>query len=295
MSAEPTMDFDEIADELYGLPPGDFTARRNAVARTARREGDRELAQRISTLRRPTQSAWILNQWIRRHPDGADDITELGAALREAQRRAAADRLRELSRQRQRVIADAAGQIGRLAAHLDVTLSDATERDIVSTLRAAAADDETADTLRRGRMVTAAEYTGFGPAGMFAVPEPVAATDTGDADAEATDHEARRERAEQELRRAEQHEADARRAADDARTRAADAARAVDTLAAQAQRLRDELGRVEHELGFARRRATAADSESATTATSLESSSAAVEKLRAEKLRAGHAQPRDQR
>ncbi|MBE7192499.1 MAG: hypothetical protein INR66_08420, partial [Gordonia polyisoprenivorans] len=112
--SESGLDFDEVADELYGLPPGDFTGRRNALARQARGAGDRDLAATIAALRRPTQSAWLLNQWIRRYPDGADEITELAAALRDAQRRVDAARMRDLSARRQQVIADVARRVAHL-------------------------------------------------------------------------------------------------------------------------------------------------------------------------------------
>lgn len=48
---------EEIADELYGLTPDRFVARRNELAKEARSEGDRKLAKAVSGLRRPTQSA----------------------------------------------------------------------------------------------------------------------------------------------------------------------------------------------------------------------------------------------
>lgn len=257
--------FIEAADELYGLAPTEFTAARNAFAKAARAAGNRDLGGRIAALRRPTQVAWLINQWIRRHPDGADAIVDVGAALRDAQRRAAADQLRELSKRRRAVVKAAAIEIGQLALDLNVTLSVAAERDVVQTLRAAMADDEVAEQLRRGWLVSAAEYSGFGPAGMFAVPDaaPEAAPTAPTAEpagAENPDKELieRRWEVREELARVEAVETRAHRAADAAAKVALDAARAVDELAAEADRLRAELDRVEHELGFARRRAEAA-------------------------------------
>ncbi|WHU49288.1 hypothetical protein QNM97_10100 [Gordonia sp. L191] len=286
--SESGLDFDEVADELYGLPPGDFTGRRNALARQARGAGDRDLATAIAALRRPTQSAWLLNQWIRRHPDGADEITELAAALRDAQRRADAARMRDLSARRQQVIAEVAGRVTHLAADLGVTVSGAADREIVATLRAAVADESTATLLCRGRMVAAAEYTGFGPAGIVAVPAPTTAEeaqgDTGDGRAGHGEAErsAAREHTRAELRRARETATSAQQGATDAQATATAARDAAEVLAADADRLRAELARVEQELGFARRRATAAEHEYASVAKESAAASARVAALEQE-------------
>ncbi|MGW4517724.1 hypothetical protein ACWEO4_38520 [Streptomyces sp. NPDC004393] len=51
------MGWDAVADELYGLPPGEFTAVRDERAKAARAAGDRDLAERIRRMRRPTLAA----------------------------------------------------------------------------------------------------------------------------------------------------------------------------------------------------------------------------------------------
>ncbi|MDT7789635.1 MAG: hypothetical protein QOF58_8054, partial [Pseudonocardiales bacterium] len=45
------MDLKPVADELYGLPPKEFTAARNAAAKQA---DDKDLAKAIADLRKPT-------------------------------------------------------------------------------------------------------------------------------------------------------------------------------------------------------------------------------------------------
>ncbi|MEP9394247.1 hypothetical protein ABLE92_16615 [Gordonia sp. VNQ95] len=275
-------DLDEIADELYGLTPADFTARRNVYAKGARQRGDRDLAATITALRRPTQSAWILNQWIRRHPDGIDAIVELGTALREAQRRGALGRLRDLADRRRHVIVDAAAGIGEVAADLGARMSPATEREITQTLRAAIADEATARLLGRGRLVVAAEYSGFGPAGIVAVPDaptedPADQANAGADDAtEAAEIETRRRHAEAELRRAESRRDDAQQAVSDAAESVSAAAAEVGTLTDETDRLRAELARAEQELGFARRRHSTADDAATAAAGELRSAERAV-------------------
>jgi hypothetical protein len=65
------VDLESTLDELYALRPQEFTAARDARAAEARRAGDRELADRIRALRRPTLSAWAGNLLVRGSPSGS--------------------------------------------------------------------------------------------------------------------------------------------------------------------------------------------------------------------------------
>ena len=49
---------EEAADELYGVPPGDFVATRNAHAALAKADGDGAAARAIAGLRKPNQAGW---------------------------------------------------------------------------------------------------------------------------------------------------------------------------------------------------------------------------------------------
>src|SRR5690625_1697312 len=55
------MDLDAVAEELYDTAPEDLVALRTARAAEATAAGDRELAQQVRALRKPTRSAWIAN------------------------------------------------------------------------------------------------------------------------------------------------------------------------------------------------------------------------------------------
>ncbi|MBO0715666.1 MAG: hypothetical protein J2P59_12980, partial [Acidimicrobiales bacterium] len=78
------MEVDAVADELYGLLPGEFTPARNARAADARRQGDREAAEAIMGLRRPTTGAWLANLVVRRYRQEVHELLELGEAMRRA-------------------------------------------------------------------------------------------------------------------------------------------------------------------------------------------------------------------
>jgi hypothetical protein len=55
------VDADELADELYALPPEQFTAAPNTRAKEAKAAGEKETAARIAALRKPTVLAWLAN------------------------------------------------------------------------------------------------------------------------------------------------------------------------------------------------------------------------------------------
>ncbi len=61
---------DEATAELYGSDPESFTERRTALAAQARTAGDRAAAKEIAGLRKPTRSAWMINQLARPRSTG---------------------------------------------------------------------------------------------------------------------------------------------------------------------------------------------------------------------------------
>ena len=67
MSADPLL---EVADRLYGLSPGDFTAARDAEAKAL--AADKGIAARVKALRKPSIAAWAINllvaEWALRRP-----------------------------------------------------------------------------------------------------------------------------------------------------------------------------------------------------------------------------------
>src|SRR3954447_4590679 len=73
---------DEAADDLYEVPFDDFIAERTTRAKALRKAGDKEAADEVAKLPKPSQVAWVANQLARA---GADDLLEAGEAIREAQ------------------------------------------------------------------------------------------------------------------------------------------------------------------------------------------------------------------
>src|SRR4051812_4918823 len=112
---EDGVDFDEVADELYGVPPEEFIAARRAREEEARTDGDRVLAKSISQLPKPSLAAWAANLLVREHRDEIESLVELGGLLREAQESLAGDQLKALSVQRNQLLAALSRQVGARA------------------------------------------------------------------------------------------------------------------------------------------------------------------------------------
>jgi hypothetical protein len=81
---------DQAVAELYGLPPGEFVAARNAKVRELRASGRREIAAAVGRLRRPSLNEWALNMAARTHPDVVAAWVEAVADVRAVQEAAAA-------------------------------------------------------------------------------------------------------------------------------------------------------------------------------------------------------------
>ena len=162
------VDRTQVADELYGLLPGEFTRARDACADEASARGDRELAAWIKQLRKPRMSAWALNLSVRRHPEEIGQLIALGARMREAQARLSGPELQQLGRQRREALATVGRLVRDVAAELGHPLSDAAESEVQETLHSALADPSAAHTLRTGRMSAPLSYTGLGALGSAA-------------------------------------------------------------------------------------------------------------------------------
>jgi hypothetical protein len=59
---------DRILNELYSLPLEDFTEARNEAAARLSRSGKDASAREVKALRKPTLTAWAVNQLARQHP-----------------------------------------------------------------------------------------------------------------------------------------------------------------------------------------------------------------------------------
>lgn len=261
------MDLEEVAGELYALPPGGFVAARTEAARRARAAGDRALAREIGALGKPSTAAWACNALVQEAPDEIAGLVELGDLLREAQQTLAGDELRQLGTQRSRLLAALTRQARAVAARRGHPLSDAVADQVEETLRAAMADPDAGEALLAGRLTAPLSTRGLGFGGrpdLRVVPPSPRRTPsrpgrTAPAPAPRSRGSGREDaarRAAEERRRAAQERrerelAAAREEADEARQAAAEAeeaARAAAERAERAARRQEELGAHAEEL-----------------------------------------------
>jgi hypothetical protein len=142
-------------DRLFELPPEEFTAARDELAKRAAGEGRADDARTIKALRRPTVAAWVVNQVARRRPQELEELLEAGASVRRAQRkvlsgvrsaefREASERRRKLVTGLVRAAEDVLKESGRASAGAGEAVR--------STFEAASLDDESAELVRAGRL-----------------------------------------------------------------------------------------------------------------------------------------------
>lgn len=144
-------------DELYAATPADFVATRKRLAK--KHPG---LAKR----RKPTQTAYALNQLARRHPDAIADLVDAGRALARAQRKAmrgTASGLREAIERQRTVIRERMQEVARLVTDLGV--DEAHLPEIARALQAALVDAGVGEQLEEGHLERVPEATG----GLFSL------------------------------------------------------------------------------------------------------------------------------
>ncbi|KIQ17426.1 hypothetical protein [Rhodococcus sp. MEB064] len=242
------MTFDEVADELYGLDPSDFVAARTDRQKQARSDGDKALAKQIGALRKPTIVGWVLNVTVRDADDDVADLLDLGEALREAQQHLSGATLRTLTKQRQRAVRALVNRAAEIAEDRGHPIGEDVVREVTQSLNAALSDADIADEVRRGRMLGAAEYSGFGPMGLVSVdsepakePEPTKEPEPEPDDTAEREKEEQRARAQAELDDAEAALQDATDALDKADHRVAELKESVDALTEQLEKAREDL------------------------------------------------------
>lgn len=148
--------------QLYAVPPGDFTALRGRLVTEAKAAGDQDLAKQVAALRKPTVAAWALNHFVRTHPDELAEFRSFAELLREAQRTLDADQLRTLGRERATRV-DALGlEIAAAAGDAGNPVGAAPLAEVHDTLVALIADEEAEKTVLTGALVKALSYSGFG-------------------------------------------------------------------------------------------------------------------------------------
>jgi len=156
------MELDEVADELYEVPPEEFIALRTARQNEARDGGDKGLAKEIGALPKPSAAAWVCNLLVRAQRPEIEGLVELGTLLREAQENLAGDQMRALDTQRRQLVSALTRQARALANERGHPVSTAVATQVEETLRAAMAEPEAGEALLSGRLTSPMSYSGMG-------------------------------------------------------------------------------------------------------------------------------------
>jgi hypothetical protein len=250
---------EDALDELYGAEPSEFVAVRKRLSATLRDAGDRAGAKVLQGARRPSTSAWALNQLARREPQLVEGLLDASSALYAAQTRGTnkPDGLRDAIRAHREAV-DAAADAS--TAVLGTRANDSFRGEMVSTLRAVSTDEDLGRQLRAGRLVRESSASGFPDAvGLTLVPDLPASKSAAKPKA-AKPATTRRERSEAGSETAEaaqaEREREARQKADLAAKEAA--RKDADAAEASADRAHARVEALEGELEIARRELTEA-------------------------------------
>lgn len=150
----------EIAEELYGLEPGEFTAARDARVKEL---AGTELAPLVKALRKPATAAWVVDLLVREETEQVEQVIALGAVFREAQEGMDGPQLRDLTRQRRQLTAAVTRRARELADERGIRVTDVVAEQVEATLTAAMIDPDAARAVRSGLLVGPLTATGLGP------------------------------------------------------------------------------------------------------------------------------------
>jgi hypothetical protein len=229
---------DKAIGRLYAGPLDEFVARRNELARSLSKEGDREGAEGVKGLRKPSVAAWAVNQLARQEKMRLRSLFTAGERLRAAHEELLGggsaeplERARDDERQALGQLAGAAATILEGAGHPPTEAMLDRVRD---TLHAAVVDESVGELVRAGRLEKEERATGFGfatlPAGKPAKRK---------ASTRASD----RERRERERKVAREQVLDAEESLREARRRVAEAEKDAKARARELERAERELER----------------------------------------------------
>ena len=153
-------------DDLYGLPLDEFTKARDELAKELRNAGKKDAADEVKALRKPSVSAWAVNQAVRRRPQEAKALVKAGDELRKAQRGVVSGRdpsgLREATAAHRQLVEELTEE-ARAALEERGAAAAGTVTRVAQTLRAASIDKGASKALTAGTLAEDVEQAGFGP------------------------------------------------------------------------------------------------------------------------------------
>lgn len=169
------MKLDEELDRLYGTPLADFTRARDALARELRQSGDREAAEDVKALSKPSISVWTVNQLARTERMQVRSLLTAADRVRAAQAEllggGSPDELQEAAARQREVVGallESAKSVLGAAGH---PATEATLERVRKTLSAVGADEEGRRLVETGRLTEDLDPAGFGSLAPGAAPK----------------------------------------------------------------------------------------------------------------------------
>jgi hypothetical protein len=251
MAAKAGETLEDIAAELYVLPPGEFTAARNARAKQVE---DAALATDIRGLRKPLLAAWVVNLFARESAGRLGQALELAAELRDAQEDLDAAALRDLNRQRRALVRGLAQQAAEVASARGEKITQATTDAVEQTLNAAMFHEDAARAVASARLTRPLDPAGDPQDLVDSVAGEFESVSTEPVERPRDEVAARRERkeAERALRTAENDAEHAERESADLERKRSRADERIERLEDRIQALEADLARLKDETAQAR-------------------------------------------
>ena len=163
------MGLEDELDRLYALPLNEFTAARDEIAKRLRAEGERDLADEVKQLRKPSVAVWLVNRLAREREVDVKRLLKAGEALPKAQASGSAESFSKARGDEQHALERLAGAAREVA--LEEGVGAAAADRATQTLRAASLTPEGRELLKRGRLTEELEPPGFEAlAGMPSAP-----------------------------------------------------------------------------------------------------------------------------
>jgi hypothetical protein len=222
-------------ERLYQLRPDAFVAARDELAKALRTDGQRDAANAIKALRKPSVSAWAVNRLAADEPDAIDELFGANERLRAAMAGSGKDtstRFRAASGERQRIVARLVERTRAILEDADLPAGRANLDRIASTLMASATDEAGAASIR-GRVLD----HDLSPAGGFGEILGAPSTDAGEGEP-AAERDPQRQAAERKRQERAERDADERKVRSQEADRvASEAEREADDAEREAERV----------------------------------------------------------
>jgi len=153
-------------DRLYAAPLDEFVAERDALAKQIRSDGDREAADRVKALRKPSAAVWAVNQLARRQQKDYRALLKAGDKLRATQEKVlggeSPDKLQEAAAAERELVDRLTAKGGAILDVAGHKPTDAMVRRLSATLHAAATRPDLREAAESGRLEHEEETAGFG-------------------------------------------------------------------------------------------------------------------------------------